>query len=113
REAESYEEMLRTTRQHLRQELAVGSGPWVIHNLAETLPHPTSLTWSILRRFMSGSGGFGAMYRMAGFEPSPEVDREGFLELIAGRVYMDASRAPEMFFEGFPFAYDVNELKCS
>ena len=40
------------------------------------------------------------MYREAGFEPSPEVCRDGFLDLIAGRIYMDLSRAPEMFFEG-------------
>ena len=37
------------------------------HNLGETLPHPTPLTWSVMRRFMTGAGGFGEMYRMAGF----------------------------------------------
>ena len=89
-------------KRHLRQEAAAGRGPWVLHNLAETLPHPTPLTWSIMKRFMSGSGGFGAMYRQAGFEPSPVVEREGFLECIAGRIYMDATRAPEMLFRGLP-----------
>jgi pyruvate,water dikinase len=110
-EAEAYEEALRTARQHLRDESAAGRGPWVLHNLAETLPHPTPLTWSVIGRFMSGAGGFGSMYRQAGFDPAPLVDREGFLERIGGRVYMDASRAPEMFFENFPFAYDLEELK--
>ena len=109
--AEAYEDVLFTTRRHLRQESAAGRGPWVMHNLAETLSHPTPLTWSVIRRFMSGSGGFGAMYRQAGFEPSPAVDREGFLDLIAGRVYMDAARAPEMFFENYPFVYVLEELK--
>jgi phosphohistidine swiveling domain-containing protein/uncharacterized membrane protein (DUF106 family) len=112
-EAEAYEEVLRTTRQHLREQITVGRGPWALHNLAETLPHPTPLTWSVIERFMSGDGGFGAMYREAGFEPSAVARREGFLERIAGRVYMDASRAPEMFFENFPFAYDLEELKRS
>ena len=56
---------------------------------------------------MSGEGGFGAMYRQAGFEPSPAVCRDGFLTLIAGKIYMDAPRAPEMFFENFPFKYDI------
>ena len=38
------------------------------------------------------------------------IDREGFLELVAGRVYMDVARAPEMFCENFPFAYDLEKL---
>jgi len=108
---EACNEVLRTTQGHLRQETVAGRGPWVLHNLAETLPHPTPLTWSVMQRFMSGSGGFGAMYRQAGFEPSAVVCREGFLERIAGRIYMDAARAPEMLFENFPFAYDLGELK--
>jgi phosphohistidine swiveling domain-containing protein len=92
----------------VRQELAQpGRGPWALHNLAETLPHPTPLTWSVLRRFMSGAGGFGAMYRRLGFEPA---GRE-FLELILGRIYMDLSRAPALFGEKFPFAYDPELLR--
>src|SRR5262249_34490793 len=35
------------------------SGPWLLHNLAETIAYPTPLTWSVLRKFMSGAGGFG------------------------------------------------------
>ncbi|MDB5291024.1 MAG: hypothetical protein JWL69_2265 [Phycisphaerales bacterium] len=112
-EAESYEEILRTTRVRLREQIAGGRGPWALHNLAETLPHPTPLTWSVIERFMTGDGGFGAMYRQTGFEPSAVAKREGFLERIAGRVYMDAARAPEMFFEKFPFAYDLEQLKRS
>ncbi len=111
REAEAAEEILQVARQRLRDEAAAGRGPWVLHNLAETLPHPTPLAWSVVGRFMSGSGGFGTLYRQAGFEPSPAVARRGFLERIAGRVYMDASLAPEMFFQDFPFAYDLEELK--
>jgi len=59
---------------------------------------------------MSGGGGFGSMYRRAGFQPSPAIEREGFLELIAGRVYMDVARSPEMFCHDFPFAYDPQRL---
>jgi rifampicin phosphotransferase len=112
-DAEARGEVLRTMQQHLRRELAAGRGPWVLHNLAETMPHPTPLTWSVIQRFMSGAGGFGLMYRQAGFEPSPTVQRDGFLERIAGRVYMDAARAPELFFENFPFTYDIEELRRS
>jgi pyruvate,water dikinase len=110
---ESRHRVLQAARERLRQQSAAARGPWVLHNLAETLPHPTPLTWSLIGRFMSGRGGLGAMYRRAGFAPSAIADREGFLELIAGRVYMDAARAPEMFFEGFPFAYSMDDLNRS
>ena len=109
-EAEAYEESLSRTRADLREAKRGGRGDWALHNIAETLPHPTPLTWDVVRRFMSGDGGFGGMYREAGFEPSPEVCRDGFLDLVAGRIYMDLSRAPEMFFEGYPYAYDPEEL---
>jgi pyruvate,water dikinase len=110
-DAEAYEQVLRATQDHLRQQATAGRGPWVLHNLAETLPHATPLTWSIIQRLMSGSGGFGTMYRQVGFNPSAVVCREGFLECIAGRIYMDVARAPEMLFEDFPFAFDLDELK--
>ncbi|HVT90234.1 MAG TPA: PEP/pyruvate-binding domain-containing protein [Tepidisphaeraceae bacterium] len=110
-QSEEYEQLLVHTREHLQSELSAGRGPWVLHNLAETLTHPTPLTWSVISRLMSGAGGFGEMYRQAGFEPSPAVMRDGFLERIGGKIYMDASRAPGMFFEDFPMAYDIEELK--
>jgi phosphohistidine swiveling domain-containing protein/uncharacterized membrane protein (DUF106 family) len=110
RETEAKQEVVLLTREHLRGEISAGRGPWALHNLAETLPHPTTLTWSVIGPFMSGAGGFGAMYRKAGFQPSPAIEREGFLQLIAGRVYMDAARSPLMFCEDFPFAYDLRRL---
>jgi rifampicin phosphotransferase len=112
-EAEAYEQCLGEAREQLREASAAGRGEWVRHNLGETLPHPTPLTWSVIRRFMSGGGGFGTMYREAGFQPGPAVESEGFLDLIAGRVYMDLSRASEMFFEDFPFSYDVDLLRSN
>ena len=110
-DAEEYESLLRTTRETLRERLAGGHPGWALHNLAETLPHPTPLTRSVISRFMSGAGGFGALYRLAGFEPSEKVRDAGFLEWIAGRVYMDLQRAPEMFFADFPFRYDPDLLR--
>jgi pyruvate,water dikinase len=108
--AEAYEEALSRTRADLREAKRAGRGDWARHNIAETLPHPTPLTWDVIRRFMSGDGGFGRMYREAGFEPSPDVCRDGFLDLVAGRIYMDLSRSPEMLFEGYPYAYDPEDL---
>ena len=79
---------------------------WAVHNLGETLPAPTPLTWDIIGRgFMSD--GFVELYRSLGFKPSDRVRREGFLELIAGRIYADADRAAELYFDSFPLEYDL------
>ncbi len=110
-DAEAYEQLLQSTRATLRQWIAEGRGPWVQHNIGETLPHPTPLTWSVIKRFMSGAGGFGEMYKMAGFEPSDKVSRDGFLERIGGKLYMDLSLASEMFFEAYPFKYDLEHVR--
>jgi pyruvate,water dikinase len=83
---------------------------WVTHNLGETLRFPTPLTWDIVRRFMSGDGGFGLLYRQLGYRPSRRVRQEGFLELIAGRIYADPDRLAELFWEGMPLAYDLDAL---
>lgn len=80
---------------------------WVVHNLGETLAAPTPLTWGIVRRFMTGDGGFGRMYRDLGYRPSQRVRQEGFLELICGRIYADPDRLAEFFWDGLPLAYDL------
>ncbi len=112
-DAEAYERRLQQTRADLRRWKGQGRGDWVRHNISETLPHPHPLTWSVIKRFMSGDGGFGRMYRDVGFEPAPSVCREGFLDLVGGRIYMDLSRAPDMFFEDFPFEYDLDLLRAN
>jgi len=112
-EAEAYRRCLAEIRSKLRRWKRDGRGDWVRHNLGETLPHPTPLSWSLIGRFMSGDGGFGAMYRRVGFEPSPTLCRDGFLDLIGGRIYMDLSCGPEMFFADFPYAYDLQLLRSN
>ncbi|MDB5326267.1 MAG: hypothetical protein JWM57_1836, partial [Phycisphaerales bacterium] len=84
-------------RSQLAEAIANGQGPWVLHNLVETLPQPTPLTWSVVRRFMSAEGGYGRAYAAIGFQPNGE-----FLDRIGGRIYMDAARAPTMFAADFP-----------
>lgn len=83
---------------------------WAAHNLGETLRSPTPLTWDIVRQFMSGDGGFGRLYRQLGHRPSLRVCREGFLELICGRVYADPGRLAELFWDGMPLVYDLDAL---
>jgi len=111
REAEVRHGLRAAIRKNLQGQLDAQCGPWVRHNLDETLSNPSPLTWSLIRQFMSGEGGFGKMHFEVGFEPSELVCREGFLELIGGRVYMDCSRMPEMFSQDYPFSYDVDLLR--
>lgn len=110
-DAAAFQELLAGTQSHLESKRASGRGPWVRHNLDETLPNPTPLTWNIVRRFMSGEGGFGNMYRDVGFEPGESVAKSGFLEIIGAGIYMDCSRSPKMFSENHPFTYDETKLR--
>ena len=84
---------------------------WCHHNIAEVLPAPLPMTWSIIRKFMSGTGGLGTAYRSLGFYPSKRVDDEGILDLVCGRIYVNLNREAELHFDGFPFALDFNALK--
>ncbi|MDE0425054.1 MAG: PEP-utilizing enzyme [Candidatus Poribacteria bacterium] len=84
---------------------------WCHYNIAEVLPAPLPMTWSIISKFMSGVGGLGEAYRSLGFYPSARVDSEGILDLICGRIYVNLNREAELHFEGFPFAHDFNALK--
>ncbi len=80
---------------------------WAIHNLSETLPAPMPLTWDIVGRGFMGNG-FIQLYRDLGFVPSDRVQKDGFLELIAGRIYMDVERSAELFFANLPMEYDLS-----
>ncbi len=84
-----------------------GKSQWAIYNLAETLKSPTPLTWDIVGKFMSGSGGFIAMYKDMGYFPSERVMREGMLDLIGGRIYAHLGRHAELFFDQWPLEYDT------
>lgn len=84
---------------------------WSHHNLAEVLPAPLPMTWELMRRFMSGTGGLGKAYRDLGFMPSKRVDKLGILDLICGRIYVNLNRESELFFEGYPLVHDFEALK--
>lgn len=58
-ESEAYQRILLETRDDIRRDArgdGTPRGPWVRHNLGETLPHPTPLTWSVMQPFMTGAG---------------------------------------------------------
>jgi pyruvate,water dikinase len=88
-----------------------GGTVWSRYNLAEILPEPTPMTWAIVRRFMSGQGGFGQMYRDFGFDPDPTLDELGIFDLICGRVYCNLSREPHMQWRSLPFEHPFAALK--
>ena len=84
---------------------------WCGFNLSETLPEPLPMTWEIIRKFMSGRGGFGLTYRDFGFMPGKEVDEKGVMDLICGRTYFNLSREALLYFHGFPLEHNFQKLK--
>ncbi|MDF7826627.1 PEP/pyruvate-binding domain-containing protein [Pontiellaceae bacterium B12227] len=110
-ETDAYNQLIDGTKAYLFQRLEKGAGPWVRHNLGETLPHPTPLSWSLVSSFMSGTGGFGKMHEQLGFHPGPAVSERSFLDRVGGEIYMDCSLMTELFSEGYPFAYDPAALR--
>ncbi|MDZ8119300.1 PEP/pyruvate-binding domain-containing protein [Pontiella agarivorans] len=110
-ETDCYNRLLKETRDYLFQRLENGGGFWVRHNLGETLPHPTPLSWSLISHFMSGRGGFGTMHERLGFSPGAAVRNRSFLDRIGGEIYMDCSLMTEMFSDNYPFAYDPELLR--
>jgi phosphohistidine swiveling domain-containing protein len=104
-------EQARQSEMRRLQKLAADEATvWVIHNLAETLPAPTPMTWDLIRWFMSAQGGYGAMYRLLGHHPRERVAGDGFLELIAGRIYVDPRRAAQFHFGRMPFEYEIDAI---
>jgi pyruvate,water dikinase len=88
-----------------------GGTVWGRYNLAEILPEPTPMTWSIVQQFMSGRGGFGQMYRDLGFDPDPALADVGVFDLVCGRPYCNLSREPRMQYQSMPFKHDFAWLK--
>ena len=89
-----------------------GGTVWSRFNLSESLPEPTPMTWAIVRRFMSGRGGYGLMYRDLGFEPDPSVDDDGTYDLVAGRPYCNLSREPRFYAGWLPYEHPFAALKA-
>jgi len=86
---------------------------WSRFNLSEVLPEPTPLTWAIVRRFMSGKGGFGQMFRDLGFEPDPCLDDEGIFDLVCGRPYCNLSREARLHSRRLPYEHSFAALKAN
>ncbi len=88
-----------------------GGTVWSRFNLSESLPEPTPMTWAIVRRFMSGRGGYGQMYRDMGFTPHPSVDEDGPYDLVAGRPYCNLNREPRFYAGWLPYEHSFKAIK--
>jgi pyruvate,water dikinase len=90
-----------------------GGTVWARYNLAEILPDPTPMTWVIVRRFMSGRGGFGLTYYDLGYAPDPSLDEVGIYDLVCGRPYCNLSREPRLYARGQPLEHSFEALKAA
>ncbi len=90
-----------------------GGTVWARFNLAEILPEPTPMTWAIVRRLMSGRGGFGLTYYDLGYEPDPSLDEAGVYDLVCGRPYCNLSREPRLYARGQPLEHSFADLKAA
>jgi phosphohistidine swiveling domain-containing protein len=97
---------------YLRERAEPGGTVWARYSLAEVLPEPLPFTWALWRQFMSGSGGYGRMYRELGYDPDPCLNEDGVLDLIAGRPYFNLSRDAKLYFRQFPYDYPFAKLKA-
>ncbi len=88
-----------------------GGSVWARFNLAESLPEPTPMTWAITRRFMSGRGGYGQMYRDLGFKPDPSVDDDCSYDLVAGRPYCNLNRDLRFYAGWLPYEHSLAAIK--
>jgi pyruvate,water dikinase len=89
-----------------------GGTVWARYNLAEILPEPTPMTWAVVRRFMSGRGGFGLTYHDLGYAPDPSLDDAGVYDLVCGRPYCNLSREPRLYARGQPLEHPFARLKA-
>lgn len=107
-----------TASQSLREELRVREverlrglpgSVWSGYNVAETLPAPLPMSWSLVRRMMSLQGAYGRLYPELGYDPDPALHEVGVLDLICGRPYVNLSRSARLFFRDFPFVFQIDD----
>jgi len=89
-----------------------GGTVWSRFNLSEVLPEPTPMTWAVVRRFLSGLGGYGLMYRDLGFTPHRSLDEAGIYDLVCGRPYCNLSREPRLYSGWLPYEHPFALLKA-
>ncbi|MCA9188975.1 MAG: PEP/pyruvate-binding domain-containing protein [Pirellulaceae bacterium] len=82
----------------------------VKHSIAESLVHPTPLTWCLVRKMFAGDGALGNLYRTLGYTPHKSTKDDGGLRLVAGHIYADPAIVAKFFDGGIPMTYDLDEV---
>jgi pyruvate,water dikinase len=111
-DAAEREQVRREEIEGLKKLAAPAGTVWSRYNLAEVLPEPTPMSWAIVRRFMSGKGGYGLMYRDLGFKPATALDDAGVFDLVCGRPYCNLSREPMLYSSWLPYEHPFAALKA-
>jgi pyruvate,water dikinase len=89
-----------------------GGTVWSRFNVPEGMPEPTSMTWALVDRLLSGRGGCGLMYRDIGYGRQASAAEESVYDLIAGRVYCNLSREARRHPGWLPVEYPFAALKA-
>jgi pyruvate,water dikinase len=84
---------------------------WTRYQLAESAPHPTPMTWAVLRSMLSVRDGYGRMLRALGFDPDLGVDEKGFVQLIAGQPYLNLNLEARLDHRDIPYSVNIDRLK--
>jgi len=97
-------------RQRLTE--AAGGVPtvWSSYQAAEVVHAPLPMTFAILSRWLSHSGGHGAAHRALGYRP--EETGRSVLELICGRAYYNLNEEARSYLTGMPYAPNVAAIKA-
>lgn len=95
----------------LRAQAAKKGTIWARCNLAEVLPEPTPLTWSLISASLSGRGALGHLYKDLGFEPSAAVAEKSAYDLVCGRPFCNWSREPAFYAGSWPLEHYLAEQK--
>jgi pyruvate,water dikinase len=111
--ADERDQVRREEIEHLRAMVSPHGTVWSRFNLAEILPEPTPMTWSVMKYFLGVQGGMGLMYRDLGFDPDPAVGEQGMFDLVCGRPYCNLTREPRMQYRKLPFEHSFDKLKAN
>lgn len=110
--SERMRERIRVSEIGRAQALADPKGTvWSRYGLLDALQTPQPMTWSLVRRMMSGRGGLGRLFHELGFAPDAALDEAGVLDLICGRPYYNLSRLARMYDNGFPFSHPMEGIR--
>lgn len=85
---------------------------WARDSMAESLEHPTPMSWSILERLLAADGGRGMMLSSVGTMPDVKLGSQTEYDLVAGRVRMNIKRIESMALRQINLDYKIAKYKA-